>query len=79
MYWQVYVVLNPACGLLCAGFLLIDSSRDPRNNRLAADPAGKDIKVREAALYMGASEMSSTDSQPLNRAYGHFRWRAPAR
>jgi hypothetical protein len=37
------------------------------------------MKVREAALYMDAGEMSSTDLQPLNQAYGHFRWRAPAR
>ena len=37
------------------------------------------MKVREAALYMGVGEMSSTDSQPLNQAYGHFRWRAPTR
>jgi hypothetical protein len=29
MDWQVYVVLDPACGLLCAGFLLIDFPARP--------------------------------------------------
>ena len=59
MYWQGFSDFRPRVRFAVRGFLLMDFFSRPGNDRHAADPAKKDMNVRDAALRLDAGRMSS--------------------